>query len=115
VPARRALGDRRGRRAPDGEAPGTPWAPPTGTTLIEAGPTPLGDAPQSSDPESEAYDELAALSARVPEEALLAPPAECVLAARAEEQRRRRMRRAVLVAVLVAANALLWWAIASWM
>ena len=94
-----------------------PWAPPSSAaTIIDADATPLNaDASSLVDGDSDPFDDLAALSARVPEEALLVPPLECVLALREEEARRRRVRRASWSAVIVLANALLWWAIICWL
>jgi serine/threonine-protein kinase len=86
-----------------------PWAPPPSSPVRETGSTP-SPAEEECDPS----DDLAALSAGVPKEALLAPLAECVQAVRSEEKRRRRVKRALLAAAVLAGNALLWWAIVRW-
>ncbi len=94
-----------------------PWAPPSAVPLsIEAGLTPLnGETPPTSEGEADPRDDFAALSASVPEEALPAPPAECVLALREESERRRRLARAWLTTGIIVGNALFWWAFLCWL
>jgi len=93
-----------------------PWAPSSNPSLTDAGATPQGD--ETAPPEigeGEEDDDLAVLTSSVPIEAMLAPPIECVLAAREEEQRLRRRRYTILATASLLCGLLLWWWIAKGM
>ena len=84
-----------------------PWAPLAGTVVADA--TPLGgDTAAADSGEDDLSDDLSMLATNVPDEALLAPPIECVQAAREEAKRVRRRRQAILTVTILTANLLFW-------